>query len=104
MTEDLPWRNAHRVRLHTFANNNSHNPLSFLIPDLGQTDHSGQDAYYTPDDEALVRADARETSGPLGSKNEHAKTRDAMDFFFDMKLSGTPLQCSDDDGTCLEMW
>ena len=68
-----------------------------LVPDLGQVDGvEGSDVQQDPPNIDL--------SGPLGAKEERVKTRDAMEFYYDMKLAGTPLQCSDDDGTCMDMW
>ncbi len=84
MTQDLPWRDAHRIRLHHFANSHSHNPMAFLVPDLGQDE--GDE---TP--EAGRQESNRETGGVLGMKHELAPISETMDFFFDMKLAGAPL-------------
>ena len=95
MTQDLPWRNAHRIRLHNFANNHSLEPISFLAPHLSNADTQ---------QEANAEVHSPDKSGALRMTNEEATTREAMEFFFDMKLSGAPLQCSEDDGTCSDMW
>ena len=76
MTEDLPWRNAHRVRLHQFANNHSLSLMSIMTTDFR---HDGRDDEWQSND----------TSGALGSRNEEVLTREAMHFFFDMKLAAS---------------
>ena len=85
MTSKLPWRDAHRIRLHHFANNQSHDLFSFLVPDL----------WHDEADSTSPR--------PPGLKTTQLPAHEAMDFFFDMKLAGVPLQCSEDDGTCNDM-
>jgi beta-1,2-xylosyltransferase len=75
MTRDTPWRDAHRIRLHRFAANDSEELNSVLAADL-------------------------ESSGPLGIRSENMTTAKLTDFYFDMKLAGGPIQCSNDDGTC----
>ena len=39
----------------------------------------------------------------LKYNEEETPVNEALDFFFDMKLAGGPIQCSEDDGTCEEM-
>ena len=90
MSKDVPWRNAHRIRLHQYANNRSLDSTTYLRPDV-----DGEEA------ESVSRNTA--AGSPLGTKQEMTSTRDAMDFFFDMKLAGGPIQCSAEDGTCEEM-
>ncbi|WWC88513.1 uncharacterized protein L201_003424 [Kwoniella dendrophila CBS 6074] len=41
---------------------------------------------------------------PLTYLNEDSySTKQLMDFYYDMKLSGQPIQCSEEDGTCEDM-
>jgi beta-1,2-xylosyltransferase len=93
MTKDLPWRDAHRIRLHHFANNRSLSPTSYIVPDLGQ----GLD----PNATAVQRHTPLEESLSFGK--EEMLTKVANNFFFDMKLAGDPIQCSEEDGTCEDM-
>lgn len=53
----------------------------------------GQDTEWDQDD-----------AGVLGVKNEEAPAKEVADFYYDMSLAGGPLQCSDADGTCGDMW
>lgn len=92
MTKDLNWRQAHRIRLHHFANTDSEQAKTFITPDLGQEDLEESDAW------------GDEQSEVLASRIEEGTEGDLADFYFDMKLAGGPLQCSDGDGTCSDMW
>ena len=74
MTQDVPWRDSHRMRLHRFASNDSDEQVQVLAPDLD--------------------------SSHLGMRTEKMSTSKMSAFYFDMKLAGGPLQCSEDDGTC----
>lgn len=76
MTKDVNWRQSHRWRLHQFANNHSTKSTEVLVPTLGPT---------------------------LGVTKETLPANKAAQFFFDMKLTGDPLQCSAEDGTCYDM-
>ncbi|KAK4685681.1 hypothetical protein P7C73_g4466, partial [Tremellales sp. Uapishka_1] len=97
MSENLPWRSAHRVRLHHFANDQSSKPISFLVPELGQSDQEEEEEV---NEEEQNRVHYDEGSVPLRSRREELDTSSANDFFFDMKLAGAPLQCLETDGTC----
>lgn len=92
MTRDLDWRNAHRIRLHKFANNPSSGTTQFLVPDLGQ---DGEGYSFPPWTGA---------NKVLGTAQEEAEMSDVAEFYYDMKLAGGPIQCSDGDGTCSDMW
>lgn len=100
MTRDLPWWNAHRMRLHSFANNASEADFSYLSPD------------YTSLHESPVRlapligspqAPLATLDGELRYRRNTLSTAEATDFFFDISLAGQPLQCSEEDGTCDEL-
>jgi beta-1,2-xylosyltransferase len=95
MTKDLPWRDAHRIRLHHFANNRSLSPTSYIVPDLGQ----GLD----PNATASQRQTSSLSGESLSFGKEEMLTKVANNFFFDMKLAGDPIQCSEKDGTCEDM-
>ncbi|RXK37688.1 hypothetical protein M231_05021 [Tremella mesenterica] len=94
MTTDVPWRNSHRIRLHHFANNQSDSPITYLVPDLGQDEHHEHHHHHHREHGAGLE---------LGSKFETSLTNTSTDFFFDMKLAGEPIQCSEEDGTCEDM-
>lgn len=79
MDKQTPWIKAHRFRLHRFAQNQSAEMLSFNVPDIGSD------------------------SGPLKMRKEEGTVRDIAQFFYDMKLAGSPLQCNETDGTCEDM-
>nr|KIR49754.1 hypothetical protein I312_00844 [Cryptococcus bacillisporus CA1280] len=117
MTSDLDWRSAHRIRLHNYANNRSSEPMKYLVPDLGQRDEGDYDA---ADEYSAMGSDedldgwhegnpdvkeqkAVEREGPLRYFEEETLTDHAMEFFYDIKLAGGPIQCSQDDGTCQNM-
>ena len=85
MTRDLPWRDAHRVRLHHFANNASQDMTTIMVPDFA------------------TQTEDRHGEPLLGFRPEEVSTTEMADFFFDMKLAGEPLQCSEEDGTCADM-
>lgn len=92
MSADLDWRNAHRIRLHHFANNNSEESLTFLSPELhtspiALTGENGQ----KPMSAAQERTDMKE---------ETITTEQANRFFYDIALAGEPIQCLEEDGTC----
>ncbi|EIW73449.1 hypothetical protein TREMEDRAFT_42362 [Tremella mesenterica DSM 1558] len=93
MTTDVPWRNSHRIRLHHFANNQSLSPITYLVPDLGLDEHHQHHHHHREQGTGLE----------LGSKFETSLTNTSTDFFFDMKLAGEPIQCSEEDGTCEDM-
>lgn len=76
MTKDVDWRQSHRWRLHQFANTNSTEEIEFIVPNL---------------------------AGELGLQTETAPADEAAKFFFDMHLTGEPIQCSEEDGTCDDM-
>lgn len=80
MSKDVDWRNSHRWRLHLFANNASEEETEVLVPQL----RNG-------------------TDGKLGMATESMPAGQAANWFFDMHLTGGPLQCNEDDGTCDEM-
>ncbi|OCF30440.1 hypothetical protein I316_07927 [Kwoniella heveanensis BCC8398] len=134
MSADLPWRQAHRVRLHHFAANRSSEPMQFLVPDVGQPrfpddmdmeQDGGEDGAgdYSHNQEVepeedierhLLRKSKTETESPVEERyvspddallalKEELSTDQAMDFYYDMKLSGSPIQCSEEDGTCDDM-
>jgi beta-1,2-xylosyltransferase len=90
MTHDLPWRQSHRVRLHHYANNLTNTPMEYMVPNL-VTDGTEEGV------EGNLKA---EKTSPLGFETEEVDQGEARDFFFDMKLAGEPIQCSDEDGTC----
>lgn len=110
MSRDLPWRDAHRIRLHTWANNRTMDEVEFMMPDLGQTivelppdprlatTQKGQH-----DDEEEEEKLQVEMGPSLAFKHEEVKRKVASHFFLDAKLSGGPIQCSEEDGTCDEM-
>jgi beta-1,2-xylosyltransferase len=87
MTRDVDWRSSHRVRLHHFANNQSDATTSFLVPNLGQD----------------IEGDELDT-GLLSATHETAPANEIANFYYDMSLAGGPLQCSDGDGTCGDLW
>ncbi|WVQ96630.1 hypothetical protein IAU59_003735 [Kwoniella sp. CBS 9459] len=137
MTSDLPWRQAHRVRLHHFAANRSSEPMRFLVPDVGQDQfpyklesnqdegeeeanddsHDNQREVEPEEDiehhllrKSQVNPDSPMTEGryispdgTLLALEEELSTDEAMSFYYDMKLSGSPIQCSEEDGTCNDM-
>ena len=96
MSDDLDWRNAHRIRLHHFANNKSENPFTFLAPDFNAP--------------AFVKADSQNSQKPMNTAQERTEMREitipteqANRFYYDMALAGEPIQCSEEDGTCEAM-
>ncbi|KIR42923.1 hypothetical protein I307_05090 [Cryptococcus deuterogattii 99/473] len=117
MTSNLDWRSAHRIRLHNYANNRSSEPMTYLVPDLGRRDEGDYDE---ADEYSAMGSDedldgwregnpdvkeqkAVEREGPLRYFEEETLTDQAMEFFYDIKLAGGPIQCSQDDGTCQSM-
>lgn len=118
MTSDLDWRSAHRFRLHNYANNRSLEPMNYLVPNLGQReedDYDELDVYsamggdedldgWREGNTEVKEHRATETEGPLRYKEEKTLTAQATEFFYDIKLAGEPIQCSQDDGTCQSMW
>jgi hypothetical protein len=108
MTKDLPWRSSHRIRLHHFANNRSMEPISYMVPDLGQhaepyKEESGEDGDESKELDWNPRSFARPTDAQLHFEKEEVMTKIATNFFFDIKLAGDPIQCSEEDGTCDDM-
>jgi hypothetical protein len=97
MSDDLDWRNAHRIRLHHFANNHSEVPVTFITPD------------FTPPVPGDIMPDGMEQQEqkPLGAIQERLEmrtqtlpTEEINRFYFDMALAGEPIQCLEEDGTC----
>jgi len=92
MTQDLDWRNAHRIRLHHFANNKSEEAFTFLAPDMS-----------TPSPN-LAGANGQKPMSAAQERTEMKKetisTEQANRFFYDMALAGEPIQCLEEDGTC----
>ena len=92
MTQDLDWRNAHRIRLHHFANNKSEEPFNFLAPDLSTPSaNMAQGNGQKPLSAVQERTEMKE---------ETISTEQANRFFYDMALAGEPIQCLEEDGTC----
>ncbi|KAK8858698.1 hypothetical protein IAR55_002927 [Kwoniella newhampshirensis] len=106
MSSDLEWRQAHRIRLHTFAQNRSSEPLTFIVPDLGQEDEE----YVTEEGDNSSSSALHHLQDPLSENGEAlhfieevVSTHEAMSFYYDMKLAGEPIQCLEEDGTCEAM-
>lgn len=92
MTKDLDWRNAHRIRLHHFANNRSEEPITFFAPDsIPSPEHVQEQNGQKPMRAGQERTEMRE---------ETISTEQASRFFFDIALAGEPIQCLEEDGTC----
>jgi hypothetical protein len=72
----LPWRQSQRERLHTFAQNDTAAPLPILIDRTSQNKGVVVEEY------------------PMNQLNQH---------WIDAGVSGEPVQCDQDDGTCDEM-
>ncbi|WVQ73253.1 hypothetical protein IAR50_002821 [Cryptococcus sp. DSM 104548] len=119
MNTQVDWRNAHRIRLHQYANNRSSEHMTFLVPDFGQDEDyypedldDGQSSMETEEDREWHERN-REVQeqhledeideGPLHFIEEELPTDEAMEFFYDIKLAGDPIQCDTDDGTCDDM-
>jgi beta-1,2-xylosyltransferase len=85
MNRGLDWRSAHRIRLHNFANPMTDEPVSFIAPDLPEAPSEGSEGHMLP------------------SQFEEAYEGDLAEFFYNMKLAGSPLQCLEEDGTCRDM-
>ncbi|WWC70900.1 uncharacterized protein I206_104852 [Kwoniella pini CBS 10737] len=111
MNSSIPWRQAHRIRLHHFAANTSTDSMSYLIPDLGQPSRSssrrleddgqlGDNKQYHASSQSGAK---RNINDPLTFTQDEVATDEAMDFFYDIKLSGGPIQCDTEDGTCDDM-
>ncbi len=79
MDQDTPWRKSHRFRLHFHAQNRSEEDISVITPHIS---HEG---------------------GPLKMRTQHFSVAEVADFYYDMKLAGSPLQCNETDGTCDQM-
>lgn len=47
--------------------------------------------------------DITKERGPLKMRKEVGTVKDIAEFFYDMKLAGSPLQCDETDGTCETM-
>lgn len=102
MTKDIAWRDSHRVRLHRFANNMTRDPLEFIVPDFGQGE-TPEESAIRQEREVEESAHHQRSSTPIGFKNEVAPQNVVLRHFFDMKLAGRPIQCSQKDGTCDDM-
>lgn len=105
MSRDLPWRDSHRVRLHTFANDKSQRLVEYITPDLGQEVISYEgDMDVAPDTSYVERdqywSDLKDPDQPPGVIKERTPFGAAANFFMDVKLAGKPLQCNETDGTC----
>lgn len=111
MSKNLPWRDAHRIRLHKWANNRSMEGVEYIMPDLGQTlfdippKAGSQKKVDGQMEEMQVKKEKVqiEMGTNLAFKHEGIKRKAASHFFLDAKLSGGPIQCDEDDGTCDEM-
>ncbi|WRT67909.1 uncharacterized protein IL334_004883 [Kwoniella shivajii] len=106
MNRTLPWRQAHRIRLHHFSSNTSSDPVSFMIPDLGQTlSESGPEEQLGDERQyhASAQSPKKGLNEPLTSAEDEYATDEIIKFYYDMKLSGQPIQCSEMDGTCEDM-
>jgi hypothetical protein len=75
--------------------------VGYMVPDLGQGEEYDDDN----DDEAKEGPGAGrgEERGALGRMFESAPVKAVTNFFIDAKLSGRPIQCDEEDGTCDEM-
>jgi beta-1,2-xylosyltransferase len=111
MSKDLPWRDAHRIRLHKWANNRSMEGVEYIMPDLGQTlvpipQKAGSRKKVEDNKEEVEEKKEKfqvEMGPNLAFKHEEVKRKTASHFFLDAKLSGGPIQCDEDDGTCDEL-
>lgn len=105
MTQELNWRSSHRVRLHHFANNASSEQVSYLVPQLpGKLASETSANIVNKVLKKTIRRKQHSSPEDLGYQRERGNTADVMDFYYDMALAGAPLQCSNDDGTCDDMW
>ncbi|ODO05163.1 hypothetical protein L198_01851 [Cryptococcus wingfieldii CBS 7118] len=117
MNAQVDWRNAHRIRLHRYANNRSTEHMTFLVPDFGQDEDyypdefdvdggiaeikNGQEEWHERNREVQEQhLEEQIDEGPLHFIEEEIPTDEAMEFFYDIKLAGDPIQCDSDDGTC----
>lgn len=98
MSADLDWRNAHRIRLHHFANNQSSEQITFIAPDFSLPPASSA----APADQDTQRV-MSSTQERTEMKWETVSTEQASRFFYDMALAGEPIQCVEEDGTCDQM-
>jgi beta-1,2-xylosyltransferase len=95
MSADLDWRNAHRIRLHNFANNDSTAPTSFIAPDFSLS-QAGSIPPPNTDSQRVMSSSQERTEMTM----ETIPTEEASRFFYDMALAGEPIQCMEEDGTC----
>jgi beta-1,2-xylosyltransferase len=95
MSADLDWRNAHRIRLHNFANNDSTAPTSFIAPDFSLS-QAGSISPPNTDSQRVMSSSQERTEMTM----ETIPTEEASRFFYDMALAGEPIQCMEEDGTC----
>lgn len=73
--------------------------VRYTMPDLGQIS-SGDRQNATNEDAERENIEV----GPiLGVRDESVAMKVATNFFLDAKLSGGPIQCSEEDGTCQQM-
>nr|XP_018262209.1 uncharacterized protein I303_05225 [Kwoniella dejecticola CBS 10117]OBR84367.1 hypothetical protein I303_05225 [Kwoniella dejecticola CBS 10117] len=116
MNSSIPWRQAHRIRLHHFAANSSTDSMPFLVPDVGQPSRPRPDVVDAEEETGqlgdnkqyhassyLSTGIQRNTNDPLTFAEDEYPTDQAMDFYYDIKLSGGPIQCDTEDGTCDDM-
>lgn len=81
------------------------------MPDLGQTlvdlpprPGTQKKVEGHIEDQEVQKEKLQVEMGPnLAFKHEEIKRKAASHFFLDTKLSGGPIQCDEDDGTCDEM-
>lgn len=72
---------------------------SFIVPDLGQFEEDDPEG----EDERQNTQRYDQSAQQLGYTTEDATVGYERAFYFDMKLSGPPLQCDEEDGTCQDM-
>jgi beta-1,2-xylosyltransferase len=102
MTSSLPWRDSHRIRLHHFANDRSSIETSFIAPDI-HSSHSHSHSHTQQQGTQEGQVPLKSPDQRLTYKRENMTMREMTEFFFDISLSGEPIQCSEDDGTCADM-
>jgi hypothetical protein len=79
MDRNTPWRKSHRFRLHFHAQNQSDAEVPITTPHISYK------------------------GGPLKMRTQHFSASKLAEFYYDMKLAGSALQCNKTDGTCDEM-
>lgn len=97
MSADLDWRNAHRIRLHHFANNDSTSPTSFIAPDLSLPPTSQRPNTVPGAESQRVMSSTQDRTE---MKIETVSRELVSRFYYDMALAGDPIQCLEEDGTC----